>query len=100
MTNPEFKYIVITEHVFDAILIEDRRCVVLNYYAGYDLLNTNVAVFQSKKERDDWVRDEGILHRIALSEFIVKQLCNEPFELHNDEIEDNLKWIYNRINLS
>ncbi len=71
----------------------------MSFYAGYDVLNTDVAVFETEKARNDWVSDEGLIHRVALTENEAMQIAEDSHELHKDEFEEGIMWIYNRINM-
>lgn len=71
----------------------------MNYYAGYDIPNTDIAVFKTKKERDEWVSNESIMHRIAFSENEAMQLADGSRRIHKDPYENNLGWIFNFNNI-
>ena len=72
----------------------------MNYYAGYDSILTDVAMFDSEKERDEWVDDEySAFTRIALSKDEAFEIVGSGYELHTDELDDRIKWMINTYNV-
>lgn len=76
----------------------------MSYYAGYATLDTDVAVFQSERQRDEWVNDFSIFDRIPLSEgdvwFILDGYPLESLRQETDDLDDSIVWIINPQNLN
>ena len=68
------------------------------YYAGYNYINTDVAVFKTKKDRDTWVHEESFFERIPLLARDVIALVGMKAERQKDIIDDNLIWLINKLN--
>lgn len=68
------------------------------FYAGYNYINTDIAVFKTKKDRDKWVNDESFLERIPLLARDVIALVGSKAERQRDIIDDNLIWLINKLN--
>ncbi len=73
----------------------------MKYYAGYRTQNTDVAFFNTKEERDSWVKDEGIFPRVALTEKDVMKILGNPanVESFSDFLESNVTWLVNPHNV-
>ena len=80
-------------------LLNGRSWNALSFYAGYDVLNTDIAVFQTEEARDIWLKNESIIHRVAFSKDEAMQIAEDTLTLHKDEYDDEIMWIYNRINI-
>jgi len=76
----------------------------MSYYAGYPTLDTDVAVFQSERQRDEWVNDFSIFDRIPLSEgdvwFILDGYPLESLRQEADDLDDSIVWVINPQNLN
>ena len=68
------------------------------YYAGYNYINTDIAIFTTKKDRDKWVKDESFLERIPFSSRDVIALVGRKAERQSDIIDENLIWLINKLN--
>ena len=72
----------------------------MKFYAGYNNILTDVAMFNSEKERDEWVDDEySPFTRIALSEDEAYEIVGSGYDLHNDELDDRTIWLINTYNV-
>ena len=69
----------------------------MRFYAGYDFINTDVAVFDSEEKRDVWVENESIFKRISLSEKEAYDIVGK-YELCEDEVDD-IVWMINDLNI-
>ena len=68
------------------------------YYAGYNFISTDIAMFENKKDRDKWVEDVSFLERIPFSYRDVIALVGMKAERQKDIIDDNLIWLINKLN--
>lgn len=68
------------------------------FYAGYNFISTDIAVFETKKSRDKWVQDVTFLERIPFSYRDVIALVGMKAERQKDIIDDNLIWLINKLN--
>lgn len=68
------------------------------YYAGYNFISTDIAVFATKKDRDKWVEDVSFLERIPFSSRDVIALVGRKAKRQRDIIDDNLIWLINKLN--
>ena len=68
------------------------------YYAGYNYINTDIAVFATKKDRDKWVEDVSFLERIPFSYRDVIAFVGMKAERQKDIFDDNLIWLVNKLN--
>lgn len=73
------------------------------YYAGYGYLNTDVAVFETSRQRDDWVNQWSVFDRMALSEgdvwFILDGSPDRAIR-QRDDYNDSIVWLINPLNRS
>ena len=74
------------------------------FYAGYATTYTDVAVFQTDRQRDEWVNDYFIFDRIALSEddlfFILDGFPLDSLRQEADDLDDSIVWLLNPQNLN
>lgn len=69
------------------------------YYAAYNSVNTDVAMFESKKERDEWVAyPYSAFERIAISAKDVFDIVGKRFETMVDVF--GTKWLINETNIN
>ena len=68
------------------------------FYAGYDdPLDTDIAVFETEEERDEWVNDESsVFQRCAYSDDEVYYMDIDTWEDHEDAF--GVSWKINPIN--
>lgn len=72
----------------------------MRYYAGYNDMKTDVAVFQTKAERDKWVKDvNSAFERISLTRKEALSLVGAKADLHTDEINERITWMINPLNI-
>lgn len=73
------------------------------FFAGYATTDTDVAVFQSERQRDEWVNDFSVFDRIPLTEselfFILDGLPIDSLRQEADDLDDSIVWIINPVNL-
>lgn len=71
------------------------------YYAGYGYLDTDVAVFETKRQRDDWIKEWSVFDRMALTEgdvwFILGGMLDYA-EREKDVLDDSIVWLLNPLN--
>lgn len=74
------------------------------FYAGYSTFNTDVAVFQSERQRDKWVNDYSLFDRIPLSEddlfFVLDGFPIDSLRQEADDLDDSIVWLLNPQNLN
>ena len=68
------------------------------FYAGYNYINTDIAVFETKKSRDKWVQDVTFLERIPFSSRDVYALVGRKAKRQRDIIDNDLVWLINKLN--
>lgn len=72
----------------------------MKYYAGYNSMKTDVAMFNTKAERDEWVQDENsAFERIQLTRREAISIVGTKAELHKDELNDHIMWMINPLNI-
>lgn len=71
----------------------------MKYYAGYNSMKTDVAVFSTKAERDEWVADDNNDFRIPLTKREAISIVGTRFSLHNDELNERVTWMINPCNV-
>lgn len=73
----------------------------MSYYAMYDLICSDVAVFKTKAARDDWVENgEPFFERVAISSKEMRRIVGyskEAKRLFSDPVDDHIKWLTSRI---
>ena len=73
------------------------------FFAGYATTDTDVAVFQSERQRDEWVNDFSVFDRIPLTEselfFILDGFPIDSLRQEADDLDDSIVWIINPVNL-
>ena len=76
----------------------------MSYYAGYATLDTDVAVFQSERQRDEWINDFSVFDRIPLTEdelfLILDGFPIDSLQQEADDFDDSIVWLINPANLS
>ena len=91
------------EHLFGYIFCGSfeywKELTILKYYAGYDSMTTDVAVFNTKEERDEWVEDESAFDRIRLKRKEALMLVGKNAKLHTDEFNEHIIWMINPFNI-
>ena len=71
------------------------------YYAGYRDLNTDVAVFETERQRNNWINSWSAFDRIALSEgdvWFILDGMPENAERERDILDDSIIWLLNPFN--
>lgn len=71
------------------------------YYAGYGFLNTDVAVFATEQQRDNWVHEWSVFDRIPLSEeevWFILDGMPDHVERETDVLDDSIIWLLNPFN--
>ena len=70
------------------------------YYAGYDSIKTDVAVFKTREERDQWVNSEdAAVERISLTYEEAIDIIGNEFDTVLDEIDERITWMLNPLNI-
>jgi len=73
------------------------------YYAGYGYIDTDVAVFETASQRDNWVNEWSASDRMALSEgdvlFILDGSPDKAIR-QRDDFNDSITWLINPVNRS
>ena len=76
----------------------------MSYYAGYATLDTDVAVFQTEHQRNQWVNDFSVFDRIPLSEgelfFVLDGIPVDSLRQEVDDLDDSIVWLINPTNLN
>ena len=71
------------------------------FYAGYESIDTDVAVFETKQQPDNWINEWSAFNRIPLSEeemwFIMDGLPDYA-EREKDVLDDSIVWLLNPLN--
>ncbi len=74
------------------------------FFAGYANANTDVAVFQSARQRDNWVNNPSLFDRIPLSDgdvyFLTDGLPFDALRQEADDLDDSIVWLINPVNLN
>lgn len=74
------------------------------FFAGYAIPDTDVAVFHSEHQRDEWVNDFSILDRIPLTEdelfLILDGFPIDSLRQEADDLDDSIVWLLNPQNLN
>ena len=73
------------------------------YYAGYGYLDTDVAVFETSSQRDNWVNQWSVLDRMVLSEgdvFFILDGSPDKAIRQRDDYNDSIVWLINPLNRS
>lgn len=69
------------------------------FFAGYAIPDTDVAIFQSERQRDEWVNDFSIFDRIPLSEgdvwFILDGYPFDSLQQEADDLDESIVWLIN-----
>lgn len=71
------------------------------YYAGYGCLNTDIAVFESARQRDNWVKAWSAFDRVSLSAeevWLILDGMPDHVERETDVLDDSIIWLLNPIN--
>ena len=73
------------------------------FYAGYESIDTDVAVFKTERQRDDWIKEWSVFDRMALSEgdvlFILDGSPDKAIR-QRDDFNDSITWLINPVNRS
>ena len=72
------------------------------YYAGYGVLNTDVAVFETAWQRDNWVNQWSVFERIPLSAeevWLILDGMPDHVKRETDILDDSIVWLINLYNL-
>ena len=72
------------------------------YYAGYGFLNTDVAVFETAWQRDNWVNQWSVFERIPLSAeevWLILDGMPDHVKRETDILDDSIVWLINLYNL-
>ena len=72
------------------------------YYAGYGFLNTDVAVFETAWQRDNWVNQWSVFERIPLSAeevWLILDGMPDYVRRETDIFDDTITWLINPYNL-
>ena len=72
------------------------------YYAGYGYSNTDVAVFETEQQRDNWLNEWSVFDRIPLSEeevWFILDGMPDHVERETDILDDTITWLINPYNL-
>lgn len=73
-------------------------CYMGEFFAGYNFILTDVAIFQTEEARDKWVKEESTFERIPLSREQAIELVGSGVYLHNTEpdiFDESIKWAKN-----
>ena len=68
----------------------------MKYYAGYDDIKTDVAVFDTRESRDNWVNSDTFFVRIPLEEKEALNIVGD-YQIHIDD--NNICWLINECNI-
>lgn len=72
------------------------------YFAGFASVDTDVAVFQTEPQRDNWVNNPALFDRIPLSDgevyFLTDGLPFDALRQDVDDLDDSIVWLINPIN--
>lgn len=73
------------------------------FYAGFNDMSTDIAVFNSAQERDSWVNDKNTsFERIPLTRKEAMDIVGHKFfglHTYQDELDEHIVWILNPINI-
>lgn len=72
------------------------------YYAGYGFLNTDVAVFKTERQRDNWVKAWSAFDRVSLSAeevWLILDGMPDYVRRETDIFDDTITWLINPYNL-
>lgn len=68
------------------------------FYAGYDDIDTDIAVFETEEERDAWVNDENaVFPRVAYTDSDVFLMDIDTWDEDSEDIW-GVRWKINPIN--
>ena len=68
------------------------------YYAGYGFLNTDVAVFETEQQRDNWLNEWSVFDRIPLSEeevWFILDGMPDHVDRETDILDETITWLIN-----
>lgn len=68
------------------------------YYAGYGFLNTDVAVFETAWQRDNWVNQWSVFERIPLSAeevWLILDGMPDYVKRETDILDESIVWLIN-----
>ena len=72
------------------------------FYAGYESIDTDVAVFETEQQRDNWLNEWSVFDRIPLSEeevWFILDGMPDHVERETDIFDDTITWLINPYNL-
>lgn len=71
------------------------------YYAGYEFLNTDVAVFETEQQRDNWLNEWSVFDRVPLTAdevWLILDGMPDHVERETDVLDDSIIWLLNPFN--
>lgn len=72
----------------------------LKFYAGYNSIITDVAIFDDENKRDAWVNDDNtFFERIQLTEEEALEIIGNTYEIIEDIIDPEILWMLNPYNI-
>lgn len=73
------------------------------FYAGYNDMSTDIAVFNSAQERDNWINEKDTsFERIPLTRKEAIDIVGRKFfclYTYQDELDEHIVWIVNPVNI-
>lgn len=70
----------------------------MKYYAGYDFVDTDIAVFDTEEERDDWINFEfSAFKRVPFTEKEAFDIVGKKHAEYVDEL--GIRWLINSLNI-
>ena len=78
----------------------------MSFYAGYNSIFTDVAVFESATKRDEWVSGKSFFERVPLTNEQANEILGSCANTYNevqygdDANKDIIKWLINPINIT
>ena len=71
------------------------------FYAGYESIDTDVAVFKTENQRDKWLKEWSVFDRVPLSAdevWLILDGMADHVERETDVLDDSIIWLLNPIN--
>ena len=75
---------------------------MLMFYAGYESIDTDVAVFKTENQRDKWLKEWSVLDRVPLSAdevWLILDGMPDHVQRETDIFDDTITWLINPYNL-
>ena len=75
---------------------------MLMFYAGYESIDTDVAVFETEQQRDNWVKAWSVFDRVSLSAeevWLILDGMPDYVRRETDIFDDTITWLINPYNL-